>query len=248
MKTKLWDIEELLVLTYKELLIAQTNLQNKQAHSAGGLVVRKGKRGESTYYRYVKDGKRYMKHIPEEKVEEYQKQILVWRARERKLVEIKKELKKVRSCLNILRIDMKKHEEEPSPAIPGSTFYPENLKHLTLGGDYVRSKSEVLLANLLFFHKIPYEYEKEITLRGQTLRPDFTITLPDGEKIFWEHLGMLDDDNYARRWAVKSRTYIENGIAEGSGLIITRDQNGTFDETDAVLKIKTYLRDYLNHL
>ena len=51
---------------------------------------------------------------------------------------------------------------------------------------------------------------------------------------------MLDDPIYAKNWANKNNTYIKNGISEGNGLIITRDINGVFDESDAILKIQSY--------
>ena len=104
----------------------------------------------------------------------------------------------------------------------------------------MRSKSEALLANLLYLNGIEYEYEKPLYLNGRRIHPDFTIQLPGGRVLYWEHLGMLGDPGYERNWSYKSRIYAENGIAEGNGLIITRDVDGVFDELDALHKIDLY--------
>jgi hypothetical protein len=61
--------------------------------------------------------------------------------------------------------------------------------------------------------------------------PDFTIEDDDtGEIYYWEHLGMLGDPGYKRRWNEKEQWYRDNGILpqdEGGGtngtLITTRD-------------------------
>ncbi|MBR6683752.1 MAG: hypothetical protein IKL38_05365, partial [Firmicutes bacterium] len=112
--------------------------------------------------------------------------------------------------------------------------------HPTLKGDFVRSKSEALLANLLYLNGIEYEYEKPLYLNGHRIHPDFTIKQPGGRELYWEHLGMAGDAGYDRNWSKKSRIYAENGISEGNGLIITRDVNGVFDELDALHKIDLY--------
>jgi hypothetical protein len=61
--------------------------------------------------------------------------------------------------------------------------------------------------------------------------PDFTIEDDDtGVKYVWEHLGMLGDYGYKRRWHEKEQWYHDNDILpheEGGGpngtLIATRD-------------------------
>ena len=69
--------------------------------------------------------------------------------------------------------------------------------HQTRVGDWVRSKSEVIIANLLFDHGIDYEYEKELAAPdGTKRRPDFTILL-NAKEWYWEHWSMLDDEDYA---------------------------------------------------
>lgn len=114
-------------------------------------------------------------------------------------------------------------------ASPG-TFLEEGLIHLTTRGDLVRSKSEVLIANLLHGRNIEYAYERRLSFDDGSARyPDFTIEDDDlGRTIYWEHLGMLNDSAYARRWEEKRQWYARHGVVEypATGrevLVSTRD-------------------------
>lgn len=84
-----------------------------------------------------------------------------------------------------------------------------NLIYSTSKGDKVRSKSEVIIANLLFQNSIKYEYEKRLYYNENDLSilPDFTIHLPDGREIYWEHLGMIGTEDYDKRWLKKLKIY-----------------------------------------
>ena len=114
----------------------------------------------------------------------------------------------------------------------------EQGSHGTRRGDMVRSKSEVIIANELFTSNIEYEYEKPLTLvDGTQVKPDFTISLPDGSRWYWEHLGMLHDSNYKSRWEEKLNKYRQSGILPKSEegrerkgtLIVTQDEQGSID-------------------
>lgn len=60
--------------------------------------------------------------------------------------------------------------------------------------------------------------------------PDFIFTLPDGRKIYWEHLGLVGDQKYALQWMKKLQFYHYMGITQGVNLIVTADDcNGTID-------------------
>lgn len=121
----------------------------------------------------------------------------------------------------------------PKPIKFEDQFLEERLIHHTTRGDLVRSKSEVIIANLLHAENIDYEYEKQLVVDGvpHDKFPDFTIEDEDtGVKYVWEHLGMLGDRGYKRRWQEKERWYRDNGILahdDGGGpngvLIVTRD-------------------------
>ena len=78
----------------------------------------------------------------------------------------------------------------------------------TVDGNHVRSKSEVIICNLLYEHDIPYQYEEKLFYEdGRWIEPDFTITLPSGKKLFWEHVGLLGTEIYDANWSRKLDVY-----------------------------------------
>lgn len=98
--------------------------------------------------------------------------------------------------------------------------YPEGLKFKTNSGIVVRSKSELIIANILSEYKIPFRYECSLNLGGIILYPDFTIMHPKTNHIFyWEHFGMIDNSNYANNTTNKLHTYIANNIYPSINLI-----------------------------
>ena len=121
----------------------------------------------------------------------------------------------------------------PTRVQVGERFLEERLIHVTSRGETVRSKSEVIIANLLHAGGIDYRYEEPLELDGLTKYPDFTIEDDNsGETYYWEHLGMLRNLNYRRRWEEKLAWLKERGISpkeEGGGprgtLIITEDSD-----------------------
>ena len=127
---------------------------------------------------------------------------------------------------------------KPDPVVVDDRRLEAGLIHRTRDGQAVRSKSEVVIADLLFSKKIDYVYEKELTIGGITRLPDFTIEDFDtGARYYWEHLGMLHVPSYRRRWEKKEAWYRSNNILpinEGGGtngtLLVSRDDdNGTID-------------------
>jgi hypothetical protein len=103
-------------------------------------------------------------------------------------------------------------------------YRPEGLVHKTLSGDLVRSKSEVIVADALYYRGISFRYEVPFFGRNRKSFkiPDFTITLPSGLIVVWEHLGMLDQESYRDAWNRKKIWYILNGL-DHSDLYVTND-------------------------
>ena len=106
--------------------------------------------------------------------------------------------------------------------------YAEHLIHRTDKGHLVRSKSELVIANMLHQLEIDYEYERvcEGTIEPGRLRPDFSFVTPDGDLILWEHLGMLDRPEYKQGWNWKNRWYERNGFVEGETLFTSTEGAG----------------------
>ena len=90
-------------------------------------------------------------------------------------------------------------------------------------GDRVRSKSELMIANLLYEKKIPYRYECSLYLDGFGLiYPDFTVLDTRSRKeVCWEHLGMMDDPDYVNKNLRRESAYIMNGYYPGERLSLT---------------------------
>src|SRR6185437_8685201 len=71
----------------------------------------------------------------------------------------------------------------------------------------VRSKSEVIIANMLHERGIAYYYEKPLFAPDGTMYlPDFTL-IWNGEEVYWEHVGMLSSPKYVEHWKQKSAWY-----------------------------------------
>ena len=112
----------------------------------------------------------------------------------------------------------------------GNPYRPEQKIHRTPGGIYVRSKSELLIATHLEYMDIPYRYEAPLVLEGNTVYPDFSILRPaDHKLIYWEHMGMLGDFDYAQKASMKLMQYFQCNIRPYDNLITTYDDNGTLD-------------------
>lgn len=103
-----------------------------------------------------------------------------------------------------------------------NTYCPENLIHNTLCGIHVRSKSETIIANTLFTNNIPFRYENPLQINGTTIFPDFTIQNPKTNKLcYWEHFGLMDDDDYRESAINKINMYCKNDIIPDVNLILT---------------------------
>lgn len=107
-------------------------------------------------------------------------------------------------------------------------MYPENLRYETEQGDVVRSKSEVIIANILYHNRkdILYKYERPLEIiengRKKTIYPDFTIlNKHTGEIIYWEHAGRMDDSYYANEFVKKMNTYIANDLLPGRDVVVS---------------------------
>ena len=123
--------------------------------------------------------------------------------------------------------------------------FDENMPEFyTAKGERVRSKSEVIIADMLYREGIPYRYEYPLYLRGTgRIYPDFTIlNLRLRKEILWEHLGMMDDFAYAEKTVRKISGYEQNGMFPGEDLILTYETRKTpLNSRTIMLMIKHYL-------
>lgn len=126
----------------------------------------------------------------------------------------------------------------------GKIFYDYMPQLYTMKGERVRSKSEVIIADLLNREGIPYRYEYPVYLDGVgQVYPDFTVlNVRLRKEIFWEHFGMMDDPDYAEKTIQKIASYETNGYFPGENLILTYEtKNNPINQKLIMLMIERYL-------
>lgn len=112
----------------------------------------------------------------------------------------------------------------PEELLNINEWYEEGKIHRTLADFMVRSKSEVIIANILFEENIPFWYEKALYADDGTMYlPDFTIEY-NGQTWYWEHLGLKGNQGYDKSWSKKEKWYKTNGFYDN--LIVTNEQTG----------------------
>ena len=131
----------------------------------------------------------------------------------------------------------------------GGAFLERGLIHRTARGELVRSISEVVVADALNAEGIDYHYEKALRgADGVERYPDFTAEDPaTGITVYWEHLGMLSDPAYTRRWEKKLQWYEAMGLqpngpenAKGERLVTSQNRHdGAIDSA----QIRQQVRD-----
>ncbi len=92
-------------------------------------------------------------------------------------------------------------------------------------GERIRSKSEKIIADTFDRNNIPYRYECPLEFKGEyTIYPDFTILNKRTRKVYYlEHLGMMDDSDYAAD-AVRRIEFLGlHGVIPGKNLLITSE-------------------------
>lgn len=87
-----------------------------------------------------------------------------------------------------------------------------NKIHKTENGIWVRSKSEVIIANILYRSNIDFNYEEKLYYSSTKWKePDFTIRHND-KTWYWEHLGLLGDEQYNENWQEKKQIFKDLGV------------------------------------
>lgn len=70
------------------------------------------------------------------------------------------------------------------------------LPRESLGGEYVKSYGEKIIADFLFEHDIAYKYERNHWWGGINYRPDFTIFFTPATGLIIEYFGLSGDADY----------------------------------------------------
>ena len=193
------------------------------------------RRGTHRYaaHQYCSNGKRVQKYVKKNDVQSLQEKIL----RRRQIVQ---EIRKIRRTLKghcrLIRMVRRQQVEETEKeaqrrearAAADRLPFGQRCIHRTLRGEYVASKSEVILADYLYLKKISYEYSRPLTLGTYTYYPDFTLCIKNSI-VYLEHVGMQEQEDYAVNWERKRAVYQYYGIIDQFNLICTYDYNGAID-------------------
>ncbi|MCR4694377.1 MAG: hypothetical protein K5773_03520 [Pseudobutyrivibrio sp.] len=156
-----------------------------------------------------------------QKLKDFEKEIsgkLPWERTAEKMIEAKKVLIQV-PVISDEEYILKWHKQEYA----GVPFRENAPEFYTKKGERVRSKTEIILADLLAEYEVPYLYERPVKLKGNIItHPDFTVLrVKDKKEIIWEHFGMMDDIEYRNNAFKKIRDYENSGYVMGSNFIFT---------------------------
>ena len=104
---------------------------------------------------------------------------------------------------------------------------------ITMRGERVRSKSEMIIADRLYVNGIPYRYECPLKVGNMVIHPDFSmLRVSDGKVIYHEHCGMMDDPGYADEMVSRVNAYNQAGIIQGDRLTFS------FESASAPLDVR----------
>ena len=110
-----------------------------------------------------------------------------------------------------------------SVAFEKKGFQENTPEFFTGNGERVRSKSEIIIADALRRHNIPYRYEYPIHLDGLgTVHPDFIcLNARKRKEYVWEHFGIMSASDYADSAVNRMEKYILAGYYPGENSIMT---------------------------
>lgn len=218
----------------------------------GRLNCKWDKRRNRTYY-YLKESNKSSEHPVEEKTNSIVWKLQMKRFAQEMIIVLKNNIEAKKRLLNELLPDSGVDilEKIPKAYRPNSNFKPkdknktskrvvpqsestykrEQLIVETSFGLFVRSKGELAIAELLYSLGIEFYYEKRLELRvledgfwvKRSYYPDFTIILSDGRTVYWEHRGLMDDEDYVERNIRKDMDYNLNGIFQSHNYIVTEE-------------------------
>lgn len=108
-------------------------------------------------------------------------------------------------------------------------FRLEGRDKITSKGQRMRSKSEVIIAERLYYYDVPFVYEKSLCLSGYTFHPDFSFEDKDYNEFYLEYCGMMDDEEYVSKHIWKKQIYESNGIVPWKNIIYMYESSNKID-------------------
>lgn len=138
-----------------------------------------------------------------------------------------------RSKLKFINSSLFKFEPLPLEFSNMGAWYEEGKVQATLSEYLVRSKSEVIIANLLVNSELTsFKYETLLYAPDKTFYlPDFTINA-NGKTYYWEHVGMLHLAKYKQRWEEKQKWYEKHFPNQ---LLVTYESENLTKEAQSII-------------
>ena len=118
-------------------------------------------------------------------------------------------------------------------------------------GIRMRSRGEIVIAQVLDSLGLEYKYEPRIRIDGDMYFPDFVVYIPEFERCFFiEFLGMIDDKEYSLKNGMKLGIYMNAGIVPNRDLLMfcgTRNSMVSVEEitADLIALIRKYCDQYI---
>lgn len=239
-------IDSLLQHLAREFLSVHDSVQTLRltisALPRGTIVAKSNHHGRYAFFalQFNQDGRQKQQYIAKARVPQLRAQIDSRRALTEKLRELQDQLQQLTRALRAFRLkasDLLRDRSARLDALrtnrsqlakrrkqAAAQYYGDSLKHVTNRGEYVRSKSELVIANSLTYFKLAYRYDVRLFSGFDEVCVDFAVEdQATGATWYWEHCGMMKDAAYAARWAQKREILARHGILEGANLIVTYD-------------------------
>ncbi|MCI8632164.1 MAG: hypothetical protein HFE64_01585 [Lachnospiraceae bacterium] len=250
--------EEQMCEMFYDMHLRLERLNESLGHSPG-TIVWKGKDKKYSYWQYYRKGKQYQQYVRQSELVQTRQQIQIMKEQKRRRTVLRLFVNRMKKALRAMRINWREvlaayeqkkmekkaaeYQRQTAQKQAKDKKYASQYKHATDRGDLVASKSEEIIANLLFSRGIRYEYEKPMTIGNWHLKPDFTVWRRDGTMLIWEHAGLMHLEDYAKKFRKKLMIYEEAGFVPQRNLIITMDENGAFSAEEARRMINWYRLD-----
>ena len=122
--------------------------------------------------------------------------------------------------------------------------YPGSLRYQRRNGQWMRSKSEGSIADILEMNGLTFVYELPHLCNGVWIKSDFTVLSPlDFEsEIIIEHAGRMDIESYRNKFIYVLEAYMKEGYRPNIDLFFTFDN---LDETFSQIPVQNIIDNWL---
>lgn len=253
-------LNDLLQKELEELEELSARLQKSIANAPKGSlhIHRRNEHNVQYYYSLGKDGKVYLAKQNQDLIRKLAQKTY----NKRTLVLVRDRIRQLTCTLNHSEKTIRSLYEDMSeerkklvvPVIPTNESYIKTWyeKHpssqnatpyinifYTSKNEPVRSKSEVILADIFASNGIPYVYEPLLVMQnGQVYYPDFLLLNVRLRKTFvFEHFGLMDNPEYAARSVTKINHYHRDGYQFGDSFLCSFETNSSPLDIEVLQKL-----------